>query len=203
MDKLEQLKELLKNLSPEEMEELRVFLSRDEEVDENFELKEDKVSDSADEQSSESEEVDNDSDIEENSEEPISTEETQEETEPETEEPAEEVKDEVSTEEEVVKQEEQAENIEDEDIPKMQKGIQTVNEESEVPNITTDEGEELPVDYEKIIEGLNAKNAALEAENKALKAKVDGAFGYSAKPSTPAKVNRLYDDAADDIHFHK
>lgn len=200
MDKLKQLKELLKDLSPEEMEQIRVFLSSDEvEDNSNAEVKnvsnDTEVNDSVEENIKEPQ-------TEESSEESISTEETQEETEPETEESAEEVKDEVST-EEVVEQEEQSENIEDDDIPKMQKGIQTVNEESEVSNVTTDEGEELPVDYEKIIEGLNAKNAALEAENKALKAKVEGAFGYSAKPSTPAKVNRLYDDAADDIHFHK
>ena len=103
---------------------------------------------------------------------------------------------------------------EDDDIPMMKKGMDTSMEDEDVvpqsDNITADDGTEIPVDYQQIIEGLNAKNAALEAENTSLKAenaglknKYEGAFGFSAKPSMPAKVNSLYDDAIDDVHFHK
>ena len=45
--------------------------------------------------------------------------------------------------------------------------------------------------------------AALEAENASLRNKYEGAFGFSAKPTIPAKANSLYDDAIDDVHFHK
>lgn len=63
--------------------------------------------------------------------------------------------------------------------------------------LADEQGEEMPVDYQQIIDGLNAKNMALEAENKQLKAKVEGAFGLTGKPSGFAKVNPLYDDAGD------
>ena len=69
-------------------------------------------------------------------------------------------------------------------------------------NVADTDGNAMPVDYEAIIEGLNAKNLALEAENKRLKAMTEGAFGFSAKPQAPVKVNRLYDDCAD-IKFRK
>lgn len=67
----------------------------------------------------------------------------------------------------------------------------------EPPNLEGEDGEKLPVDYSEIIEGLNAKNLALEAENKKLRAKVEGAFGLAGKPSGVAKVNPLYDDTSD------
>lgn len=70
-------------------------------------------------------------------------------------------------------------------------------------NITADDGSEIPIDNQQIIDGLNAKIAALEAENASLKSKVDGAFGYSAKPTAPGKVNPLYDDAIDNVRFRK
>lgn len=70
-------------------------------------------------------------------------------------------------------------------------------------NITTDDGSEIPIDSQQIIDGLNAKIAALEAENASLKSRTDGAFGYSAKPTAPGKVNPLYDDAIDNIRLHK
>ena len=81
----------------------------------------------------------------------------------------------------------------------MQKGVQAEDEETEDKS-TSDEIDN--TDYQKIIESLNAKITALEEENSKLKNKVEGAFGYSAKTSEPAKVNRLYDDAID-VHFHK
>ena len=88
-------------------------------------------------------------------------------------------------------------------IPVMQK-LPAVETEQEAPtaNVVADDGEELPVDYAQIIDGLKAKNMALEAENTRLKAKFEGAFGFSAKASAPAKVNRLYDDC-DGIQMHK
>ena len=90
-----------------------------------------------------------------------------------------------------------------EPIPEMQK-LPTVDAEQEAPfaNITADDGKELPIDYDQVIDGLKAKNMALEAENTRLKAKLEGAFGFSAKASAPAKVNRLYDDCSD-IQIHK
>lgn len=66
-----------------------------------------------------------------------------------------------------------------------------------VPLLEDEQGEEMPLDYQQIIDGLNAKNMALEAENKQLKAKVEGAFGLTGKPSGFAKANPLYDDATD------
>lgn len=66
-----------------------------------------------------------------------------------------------------------------------------------VPLLEDEQGEEMPVDYQQIIDGLNAKNMALEAENRQLKAKVEGAFGLTGKPSGFAKANPLYDDATD------
>ena len=92
------------------------------------------------------------------------------------------------------------ENIRDDDnIPNFQKGV-----EEEPEALTDDEtGEELPVDFKQIVDAQNAKIIALEAENKQLKAKVAGAFGYSSKPVMPAKTNRLYDENLDNIHFKK
>ena len=90
-----------------------------------------------------------------------------------------------------------------EPIPEMAK-VPTAEKEQEAPtaSIVDDKGETLPVDYEQVIDGLKAKNAALEAENTRLRAKVEGAFGFTAKASAPAKVNRLYDDCSD-IQIHK
>lgn len=73
----------------------------------------------------------------------------------------------------------------------------------DVSHITDNNGEELPVDYKEIIDGLNAKILALEAENSQLRAKTEGAFGFSVKPSAPTKVNPLYSDDTADIHFKK
>lgn len=73
----------------------------------------------------------------------------------------------------------------------------------EVSHVTDDNGEELPVDYKEIIDGLNAKILALEAENSQLRVKTEGAFGFSVKPSAPTKVNPLYSDDTADIHFKK
>lgn len=68
---------------------------------------------------------------------------------------------------------------------------------------TDDNGEELPVDYGTIVEALNAKILALEAENAKLRQKTDGAFGFGGKPSAGVKVNPLYDDDVSDIHFKR
>ncbi len=62
---------------------------------------------------------------------------------------------------------------------------------------------EMPVDYQSIIDAQNAKIMALEAENKELKAKTEGAFGLVAKPGMTIKTNSLYDDDVSDIHFKK
>lgn len=62
--------------------------------------------------------------------------------------------------------------------------------------------QEMPADYEAIIDGLNAKILALQTENNKLKAKTEGAFGYSSKIMDGAKPNRLFDDCSD-IKIHK
>lgn len=112
----------------------------------------------------------------------------------------------------------ESEVVEEDDdyIPEMIKGAAPFDEElgaytpepTEQPIVDTD-GNEMPIDYESIIDGLNAKLLAAEAENKRLKSEntrlanmSEGAFGFSAKPQGQVKVNRLYDDCAD-IKFRK
>ena len=103
----------------------------------------------------------------------------------------------------------------DASIPSMEKGAMQIGEDSGETDVSEqsaqeqsaplqdEEGEELPVDYQQIIEALIAKNMALEAENTKLKAKTEGAFGLSSKPGEFAKVNPLYDNDISDIHFKK
>lgn len=67
------------------------------------------------------------------------------------------------------------------------------------PPIINENGQELPMDFKEIIDGLNAKNLALEAEIKQLKAKLEGAFGLSSKPADFARTNPLFDDDLSDI----
>lgn len=64
------------------------------------------------------------------------------------------------------------------------------------------EESDMPVDYEAIIDSLNAKILALQAENQKLKAKTEGAFGYSSKIGGAVKHNCLYDDC-DGLKMHK
>ena len=220
MDKLKELKELMKDLSPGEVEELKAFLSNSAEDTPTEEEAMPVAEEPA--QETPSEEVADapveDAPAEETSEE--ETEEPSEESAPEESTPAEEPSEETETgeeetaeepveetpaeEEKVEEQEEVATLPEEDDIPAMQRGIaESMEEPTEpAPNITAEDGEEIPVDYQQIIDGLNAKLAATEAENKMLKAKYEGAFGYSAKASVPTKVNRLFDDCSD-IHIHK
>lgn len=94
---------------------------------------------------------------------------------------------------ELLNEEAQAEAIE----PPKEAEDAVMQKADESPNLDGEDGEELPIDYAEIIEGLNAKNLALEAENKKLRAKVEGAFGLTGKPSGVAKVNPLYDEASD------
>jgi len=97
----------------------------------------------------------------------------------------------------------------EDDIPVMVRGKEPVEEGAEVVppadpvpapapvEVTSDDGKTIPTDFESIIAGLNAKNAALESENAILKQKadkVDAAFGYAARPAEIVKVdNGLYD----------
>lgn len=78
-----------------------------------------------------------------------------------------------------------------EPIPEMSK------EEPVEQPLQDEEGGEMPIDYSQIVDGLNAKVLALEAENKQLKAKVEGAFGLTGKPASFAAVNKLYSDTTD------
>lgn len=77
----------------------------------------------------------------------------------------------------------------EEEIPKMRKDV--ISEE-----------EDIPMDYEQIIDGLNAKILALQAENERLRAKTEGAFGYSSKIGEGVRRNMLYDDCKD-LRMHK
>lgn len=87
-----------------------------------------------------------------------------------------------------------------EPIPKMPNS-EPIEEAEEVQEqeqpLQDEEGGEMPVDYSQIIDGLNAKIMALEAENKQLKAKVEGAFGLTGKPAGFTAVNKLYGDTSD------
>ena len=91
-----------------------------------------------------------------------------------------------------------AEKPDEEPIPEMSKGeiAEPVEELAEQP-LQDEEGGEMPIDYSQIVDGLNAKVLALEAENKQLKAKVEGAFGLTGKPASFAAVNKLYSDTTD------
>lgn len=78
------------------------------------------------------------------------------------------------------------------------------DEPIEAPDsILDEEGEEMPVDYQGIIDGLNAKILALLSENRRLKAKCEGAFGTMAKPRADVKRNALYDDDVSDVKMMK
>lgn len=204
MDKLAELKEKLKELSPEELEEFKTFVVTDEpkteetepvtetkEEDKEEQITDEKAEDNAKEETAPSEETQEAEEKPAEAAETTATEEV----------PTEEGKGENEGTEEAVA--EPQPETEDDDIPIMTKGAPAGEEDAvDEGSITAETGETLPIDYEQIVEGLNAKIAALEAENASLKNKVNGAFGYSAKPATPAKVNRLYDEC-EDVHFHR
>jgi len=212
MDKLEQLKEQLKALSPEEIGQLKAFLNADS--GEETKTEDGTVSNIVKDETPKSEETkpvetNKDAPVVESKEEipvnPTPTEDKAGEVAtPTEEEKSEPVVEETPIEEPKVEEQVSPTPTKDEGIPKMQKGIQESEDEEveSAPKITAETGEELPIDYEQIIEAQNAKIAALQAENSSLKNKVEGAFGYSSKPAISTKVNRLYDDATD-VHFHK
>lgn len=197
---LAELMEMIKKLSPEELEELKGCLIAggkvDEQKDGNVEASEETASeeqtiDKVKEESLPNEEGESASEEETAKEEEIPTEEVKPD-----EENASDEGEETETESE--------ESTDDDDIPEMIHGtpIEEVDTVDDDASIVAETGEKLPIDYEQVVEGLNAKIAALEAENTNLKNKVNGAFGYSAKPAVPAKVNRLYDEC-EDVHFSK
>lgn len=226
MGKLEEIISKVKELTPEEMEQLKSLIVED---------KTDETPTEEPEQTPELVEEPTEATTEDNTEEVAPTEETTEPAEEnsgtdesettedvpaeeeKSEEPADNLDETVSQDEEPVMEKvsedegptsEQTEepepetspepSVDDDDALIMKKGTDTPTE-----NITADDGSEIPIDNQQIIDGLNAKIAALEAENASLKSKVDGAFGYSAKPTAPGKVNPLYDDAIDNIRLHK
>jgi len=202
MDKVEKLKLKLKELSKEEMEQLKQFLESEEVAVEPETPMEESVAETQQETEENTEEVVEDKPQEQ--EEPkmeevvdIVNELPEKEAEPETPKPEKEGADvEEDASEETVEEEQ-----EEEAIPQMQKGAER-GEEEEPSAVLEENNEEPPIDFEQIIEAQQAKISALQAENASLKNKVEGAFGYSAKPASSVKVNRLYDDAAD-LHFHK
>ena len=90
--------------------------------------------------------------------------------------------------------------VAEEPIPEMSRTAVAPDEAvaaAQAPPIQDEQGADLPVDYQQIIDGLNAKTLALEAENKQLKAKVEGAFGLTGKPGAFAAVNPLYSETSD------
>ena len=95
---------------------------------------------------------------------------------------------------------ENAEIPAEEPIPEMSNS-EPIEEAEEVQEqeqpLQDEEGGEMPIDYSQIVDGLNAKILALEAENKQLKAKVEGAFGLTGKPAGFTAVNKLYGDTSD------
>lgn len=190
MERLEQIIDLLKGLSDEDIEKLKVSLKADAE----------NVSDK--------EELVNENNVEEdNSEEIVESEENAETDE----EKQEKVEDEKVVDESEETESEELENLnteqldppqeeKSEEIPTMQKSGQVEDNDIVVPPQA--EIEEDLIEKEKIIEAQKAKIEALETENATLKSKVEGAFGYSSKASMPAKTNRLYDDCSD-VHIHR
>lgn len=204
---IEQLKELLKGLSAEDLKSLKDYLNSEDTSSDN----ENEVPNEANESNSTNEEtvndnVDSDNDATDTPDEPKEEQTSNETDEVEDKPNVSENSEETTTDETIDNgnpESEPAETESVEDIPAMQKVAPAeVEDENTANEIVSDDGNKIPVDYEQIVEGLNAKIAALEAENATLKNKVEGAFGYSAKPSVPARVNRLYDDC-EDIHIHK
>ena len=99
-----------------------------------------------------------------------------------------------------------AEQSDGEEVPPMTKEAVSDAEQGSVTEaqaVVDDEGEDMPVDYKEIVDGLNAKIMALEAENAKLRAKTESAFGYSVKPSVGVKANPLFSEDTTDIHFKK
>lgn len=100
-------------------------------------------------------------------------------------------------------------SINSEPIPELSKSVPpaigeapeptSVLQQEQAPPVMDEQGGEMPVDYQQIIDGQNAKILALEAENKQLKAKMEGAFGLSSKPGEFASVNSLYSNDTSDI----
>ena len=207
MEKLAEIKEKLKELSQQEMEELKALLTQDketpveEEKEETGKTKEVKREENSDTKADDNADAETLPEIKPQEapreQESNKDEQTLEESEskPKTAENGENDGNEET-------QQEPISNTLD-DIPLMQKGVPESEEDSvDEGSVTAETGETLPIDYEQIIDGLNSKIAALEAENTSLKNKVEGAFGYSAKPSVSTKVNRLYDEC-EDVHFRR
>ncbi len=205
MDKVDQLKELLKELTPEEVEQFKAFLdSEDKKPSEEAVQNDESNTEPTIEDGNKTEEFDDVSEKSESEKEVAQADEIPSESVDSLEEKEtlqKETEDDKFSEEEQ-SADEQSSISEEDDIPKMQKGVECSDGETESQQITDETGENIPVDYEQVVEGLNARIAALEAENASLKNKVDGAFGYSAKPTMPVKTNRLYDECSD-VHFHK
>mgnify|MGYP000933571979 CR=1 FL=1 len=208
MEKTNNLKERLNGLF-KEMEEIKALLEAEdaeEASEEVSEVLENEPIEDENEVLNETEEVDEETGEEaeiettEEEPEPVADEQQEEEQEPVSEEevetPEDNAEEEPAMDEEKVVEEPAVQTMSD--IPTMHK-----QGEETATNVTDDEtGEELPVDFEQIIEAQQAKITALQAENSKLKTKVEGAFGYSAKPAGSVKVNKLYDDALD-LSFHK
>ena len=105
-----------------------------------------------------------------------------------------------------IEEEKDNEEVTDEPIPDMassatsgenQETAAPMQEEVQPPPLQDEQGGDMPIDYQQIIDGLNAKAMALETENKQLKAKLEGAFGLTSKPGAFTPVNNLYGDTTD------
>ena len=107
------------------------------------------------------------------------------------------------SEEEVVMQKGVPEQDEEEEIEEVDEGVDQMVDGEVDETVTDAEGEKMPIDYQDIIDGLNAKILAQDNEIKRLRAKCEGAFGVMAKSRANVKRNALYDDDVSDVKMMK
>lgn len=173
MNKLAQLKKLLKRMSEQELEQAKALLNEDVEA-----LDEEETNDCKEEQ-----------EVEESETTSVEGEHSEDEFLDKTEDDEEETAENAPAEEEQVIEPVAIE------APLAQEELKPKAEEIQEEAAHNSE-------LEEVIEGLKARVISLEAENQELKSKFEGAFGYSSKPSSPVKVNKLYDDSFD-LRLHK
>lgn len=188
---MEQLKEALKSLKPEELEQIKQFLN--EEVGESTQ-EENTETEAKDTEESNEPVSDENASADDGTEETV-TESTQEEKEPSKDSDG-------ITDEEV----DDSANYVD-DTPAMQKGFgdekpNTESSEEDSKSDNVEQSNDSLNELKEVNAALQARIKTLEGELSTLRSKVEGAFGYSSKSSAPGKVNPLYDDCSD-IVMHK
>ena len=104
--------------------------------------------------------------------------------------------------ENVLPAEENMDEAKEEEIAQSSENINQTNEQNSEEDFKAEDNKLKDDEYREIISSLNAKIDAQQEELRALKEKIEGAFGYSMKPSEGVKVNKLYDDC-DGLVFHR